>query len=324
MDLELRDVTLSDLDRLAPLVSPFQCDASEHQALIAMWSDIVTSACGVMALAAEPKPPSTVIHFGCGIFVSDQRADEYHRCRDPFISRRLLAAWIAGERPFLNAEEIARANGGSGLNLVLAYYGGRRDDPRADIANYESSRRALRGWNLRSYTAELFLDPPRDNRQWGKSLGYRVLEYPPEKLRAAGIAEDRAPFIWAATRLDAESNPGYATALLFKTFQAPRLGFTRLEQHLLGIALDGATDARIARAAGMSESAVKKHFRRLYEKARAIGVLEGSAVDEGPAQPTRGVELRRHLLSYLREHPEELRPYSRRAAAPSYVTARSS
>jgi DNA-binding CsgD family transcriptional regulator len=315
MDLELRDVALSDLNRLAPLVSPSQCDPSEHGALIAMWSEVVRSSCGVMALAADPKPPFTIVHFGCGIFVSDERADEYHHCRHPLISRGLLAAWLAGERPFLNADEIARANAGSGLNLVLAYYGGRRDDPRADIANYESARRVLRGWNLRTYTAELFLDPPRDNRAWGKSLGYRVLEYSPEKLREDGIAEDRAPFLWVATRLDAQSNPGYATALLFNTFAAPRLGFTRLEQYLLGLALDGATDASIARVARLSESAVKKHFRRLYEKARAIGVLEASAIDEGPARPTRGVELRRHLLSYLREHPEELRPYAKRDVA---------
>jgi DNA-binding CsgD family transcriptional regulator len=309
MGLELRDTTLSDLDRLARLVSPFQCDPSKRETLIAMWSDIIRSNCGVMTLAAEPEPPFTIVHFGCGIFVGDSRAEEYHQCRRPFISRRLLAEWVAGERPFLNAEEIARANAGAGLNLVLTHYGGRRDDPRADIANYESARRTLRGWNLRSFTAELFPDPPRDNREWGKSLGYRVLEYSPERLRADGIEEARAPFIWAATRFDAESNPGYAMALLFGSFMAPRLGFTRLEQHLLSLALDGATDASIARVAGLSESAVKKHFRRLYEKARAIGVL-ALVTDEGPAQPTRGVESRRHLLSYLREHPEEMRPYA--------------
>jgi DNA-binding CsgD family transcriptional regulator len=318
MDLELRDTTLPDLVRLAPLVSPFQCDPSQREALIAMWSEIVKSKCGVLPLAAEPKAPFTIVHFACGVFVSDERANEYHDCRQPFIARRLLAQWVAGERPFLNAQEVARANVSPGLNLVMTHYGGRRDDPRADIANYESSRRALRGWNLRTYTAELSLDPPRDNREWGRSLGYRVLEYSPDRLRADGIAESQAPFIWAATRLDAESNPGYAMALLFRSFAAPRLGFTRLEQHLLSLALDGATDASIARAADFSESAVKKHFRRLYEKARAIGVL-ALAADEGPAQPTRGVELRRHLLSYLREHPEELRPYAGREKTPSAV-----
>lgn len=308
MNLELRDMTLSDLDQVMPLVSALQCDPSQREALRAMLSEIIESACGVATVAADSKPSCAIVHFGVNVFVSERRADEYHRCAYPMIARRMLAEWIAGEHPFLHAEEIGRANAGEGLNLVVPYYGGRRDDPRASIANYESARRALRGWNLRSYTAEMFSDPQHDDRQWGRSLGYRVLEYSPDALRAAGVPDERPAFVWATTRRDAELNPGYGAALLF-TFTAPRLGFTPLEQHLLHLALDGATDPSIARVSGLSQSAVKKHFRVLYEKARVAGVLESAADDSGPEQPTRGVEHRRHLLSYLREHPEELRPY---------------
>lgn len=311
MDLELRAATVSDLDRLTSIVSPFQCDPSQRQRLRAMWSEILTSNSGVATIALDLEHAS-VIHFGISVFVSDRRADEYHRCSRPFIARGLLAEWIAGEHPFLSGDEIARANSTSGLNLVIAYYGGRRDDPRSSIANYESARRALQGWNLRSFTAEMLPDPPRDNREWGKSLGYRVLEYSSEALRAAGISRDPAPFLWAATRPDAESNPGYATALLFQSFVTPRLAFTLLEQRLLCLALDGATDAAIARTARLSQSAVKKHFRVLYHKARAAGVMGASIADESSSKPSRGVEHRRHLLGYLREHPEELRPYARR------------
>lgn len=146
-------------------------------------------------------------------------------------------------------------------------------------------------------------------------MGYRVLEYSPDVLRAAGIPQDRAPLVWAATRRDAKSNPGYAVALLFNTFAKPRLQFTRLEQDLLGLALHGATDASIAHIAGFSESAIKKHFRTLYEKVYAAGVFDGVA-DAGTARPTRGLELRRHLLTYLREHPEELRPTAKSQPIP--------
>lgn len=315
MDLELRDVTVSDLSRLTPLVTPFLCDPLRLEALRAMWSEIVGLRCGIATIAADlGQEPSTIIHFCFGVFVSDQRVDEYHQCRRPLISRRLLAEWCAGERPFLHMDDIARANASLGLNLVMTHFGGRRSDPRSYIANYESSRRAIRGWNLRSFTAEMYSDPPHDNRAWGRSLGYRVLEYSADVLRAAGIPQDQAPFVWAANRRDAELNPGYATALLFTTFAAPRIAFTPLEQHLLTLALDDATDAVIARAAGFSKSAVKKHFRELYEKARAAGVFNGVVTAGEPAEATRGVELRRHLLTYLREHPEELRPYARSAA----------
>jgi DNA-binding CsgD family transcriptional regulator len=324
MDLELREATLSDLNRLAPLVSPFLCDPSERDTLIAMWSELVRSKSVIMPIAADVKPPFAIVHFGCVVFVSDARADEFHQLRRPFIARGLMADWAAGRNPFLNEEEIALANAGSGVNMVTMHYGGQRDDPRADIGNYESARRALRGWNLRTFTTEVTLDARRDNREWGKSLGYRVLEYSQEQLRAAGVASGHDPVIWAATRRGAEENPGYATSLLFRAFAPPRLALTRLEQRLLGLALDGATDAAIARLAGSSESAVKKHFRRLYEKARTGGVLESLAIDDGRGEQTRGVESRRHLLNYLREHPEELRPYARRASAPTGTAASAS
>jgi DNA-binding CsgD family transcriptional regulator len=276
------------------------------------------SRCGISGVAVDAED-SAIVHFFFGLFVSDRRAAEYHECRRPLISRRLLAEWRAGERPFFDAEQIARANAGSGLNFVAAYYGGRRDDPRSSIANYEGSRRAVRGWNLRTYTSEMCTDPQRDNREWGRSLGYRVLEYSPDDVRMAGIPEDWAPFIWAATRRDAEFNPGYATALLFMTYAPPRFAFTPREQHVLNLALDGATDCAIARAASISESAVKKHFRTLYEKVRAAGAFEPLVAGAPAAESTHGVELRRHLLTYLREHPEELRPYSpaRRSRTPA-------
>lgn len=308
MDLELRDAVVSDFDHLLPLVAPFQCDPSKHRALRAMWSDIVGSKCGITSVAADAGQPSVIIHFFFGVFVSDRRADEYHQRRCPLIARRLLEEWIAGERPFLCAEEIARTNAASGLNFVTTHYGGRCSDPRADIANYEGARRALRGWNLRTITIENRDDPQRDAREWGRSLGYRVLEYSPDVLRAAGIAEDRVPFLWTAARRDAEFNPGYGAALLFKTYAPPRFAFTPREQDVLSLAVDGATDPTIARSVGISESAVKKHFRTLYDKVHAAGVFNRLATS-GPAQSTRGVELRRHLVVYLREHPEELRPY---------------
>jgi hypothetical protein len=57
-----------------------------------------------------------------------------------------------------------------------------------------------------------------------------------------------------------------------------------------------------------------------------MGVLEALATDEGPEQRRRGVEVRRRLLGYVREHPEEMRPFagSKRSDARRLVGARPS
>ena len=61
-------------------------------------------------------------------------------------------------------------------------------------------------------------------------------------------------------------DPGYATALLFAIYAAPRFAFTAREEHVLRLAFEDATDLSIARILRISEPAVKKYFRTIYEK----------------------------------------------------------
>jgi DNA-binding CsgD family transcriptional regulator len=309
MDLALRDAAPSDFAQcLALLASPLLCDPARRDALCDFWSEIIRSGAGTAAVAADAADPTMIVHFGFSVFISDERTQEYRRCTTPLLARRLVAEFAAGGYPFLRGPEIARANAHPGLNLLVTHYGRRCGDPRVDIANYESSRRALRGWNLRSFTVECFTEPQRDVRAWGKSLGYDVLEYSPDRLRAADIPLDRAPFLLTAARSELPGNTGYGSNLLFLSFSPPRLGLNARQQQLLSLALDGGTDLTIARAAGISEAAVKKHFRMIYDKVSGAGIVDSLAVKR--TLDKRGAEARRHLLNYLRDHPEELRPYS--------------
>jgi DNA-binding CsgD family transcriptional regulator len=308
MDLALRDATPSDFAQcLALLASPLLCDPARRDALCDFWSEIIRSGAGTAAVAADAVDPTLIIHFGFSVFISDERTQDYRRCTTPLLARRLVEEFAAGGCPFLRGPELARANAEPGLNLLVTHYGRRSGDPRVDIANYESSRRALRGWNLRSFTVECFTESQRDMRAWGKSLGYSVLEYSPDRLRAADIPPNRAPFLLTAARCELAGNTGYGTNLLFLSFSPPRLGLNARQQQLLSLALDGGTDLTIARAAGISEAAVKKHFRMIYDKVSGTGIVDSLAVKR--TLEKRGAEARRHLLNYLRDHPEELRPY---------------
>ena len=231
----------------------------------------------------------------------------------PLVAQRLLADWLRGERPFLSAKEIARANAGPGLNLVAPYYGGvltgGQPDERVYAANYESSRRVFRGWNLRSYTVENFPhDRQRDGEKLGRSLEFRIGEYTAEQLAAAGIPPEEAPWIWMARPEDATSNPAYALTLLFSTYASPTFGFTPKEQEILLLALDGHTDESGGRKTQTPLATVKKRLREIYAKV-AVANPSASALSAPLLDGTRGAETRRHLLNYLRDHPEELRPY---------------
>ena len=319
MDFELRDAAPGDIDTCLPLlVSRFLCPPESHGALRELWREIIAEGNGIAALVLDPATKQ-VIQFGISVFVPDERADEYHACRTPLIAQRLLADWLRGERPFLSAKEIAAANAGPGLNLVVPYYGGvlvdGEPDERMYAADYESSRRVFRGWNLRSHTVEVFPhNARREGDAWGKTMEFRVGEYSAEQLAAAGVPPDHAPCVWMARREDALSNPSYALTLLFSSYAPPHFGFTPSEQRVLMLALDGHTDASIALAIGSSPATVKKRLRDVYAKV-ADAIPAAPALSKSMLNGGRGAETRRRLLNYLRDHPEELRPYDSSASA---------
>ncbi|MEO7203193.1 MAG: hypothetical protein ABIZ82_11440, partial [Candidatus Tumulicola sp.] len=283
--------------------------------LQSMWSEIITTRSGIAALAVDPETKA-IIHFGITVFVGDEQADAYQRCEEPLIAQRMIDAWERGGRPFLSAGEIARANAGAGLNLVVAFYGGaltgESPDERMFAANYESSRRVFRGWNLRSYATEVFpLRGHHDDEKWGETLEFRVGRYTPEQLIRNGIPLDQGPCMWMARREDAQTSPSFALTLLFTSYARPRFKFIQQEQDVLALALDGHTDEAIASITHVSVPTVKKRLRDIY--AKVVDAAPSTPALAGPlADGVRGVESRRHLLNYLRDHPEELRPYDGR------------
>ena len=63
---------------------------------------------------------------------------------------------------------------------------------------------------------------------------------------------------------------------------------------------------------GVSVSAVKKTWRLVYARVAQRAPEVGLDVGDGES---RGREEKQRLLAYLREHPEELRPFARTSAA---------
>ena len=82
---------------------------------------------------------------------------------------------------------------------------------------------------------------------------------------------------------------------------------------MLSLALPGATDEALAEGMNISLSAVKQMWISIYRRAEeSLPELVPDFQMDIPASG-RGREKRRSLL-YLREHPEELRPFSRGGA----------
>jgi DNA-binding CsgD family transcriptional regulator len=110
------------------------------------------------------------------------------------------------------------------------------------------------------------------------------------------------------TRRQSLAEPaGSPISLLFRS-EMPRYYFAASERRVLRAALSGRSDADIAAQFGVTRDAVKKTWRNVF--ARVDHATNGDA--NGAADQTG--HRRRQLLEYIRQHPEELRPFVRPSA----------
>jgi hypothetical protein len=96
-------------------------------------------------------------------------------------------------------------------------------------------------------------------------------------------------------------------------YAPPQFGFSRSGQRLLSSALEGGTDEEVSDKLGISIFAVKKTWPVIYDRVAAClpGLVPANSQTDVWTQ-NRGKQKKQRLLSYLREHPEELRPVSRK------------
>ena len=88
----------------------------------------------------------------------------------------------------------------------------------------------------------------------------------------------------------------------------PRFGFGARQQEMLRLSClrSDFSDEMLAETLTMSVSAVKNWWQAVY---RRVSAAHPDLLPPTDAVKARGPEKRRCLLQYLREHPEELRPY---------------
>jgi hypothetical protein len=238
--------------------------------------------------------------------------DEVHeRLQD--IPLTSIDEWLVDEvlpgTGVLGREEIARANAGAGLHLLMLYFKGE------DAALSEDGRLRLvhemrahifpnfLGYNLRSLTARV-----RHLSQVDSAVqsGCRIMR--DERVPAPLHGE----FLPHPVLLHVERNWVHFGSWIAGVFawQPPIFEFSAAEQRLLALAMRGHRDETIASLCAVGPSTIKKRWDSIL--ARAAGAAPDLFDGDASSPPgRRGREKRTRLLTYLGTHLEELRPYSR-------------
>jgi DNA-binding CsgD family transcriptional regulator len=173
----------------------------------------------------------------------------------------------------------------------------------------EALHLTLSGYRVKEVLAEQIGE---ENLQWMLDAGSRLRRDYSDCFGKGNVSEpesSRRPWLVGLTKEEAFAHPGSSIAGLF-IFTAPRFHFSASQQVLLQHALMGETCEKLAVSLCLSPWTVKKRWHAIYERVADIDIeLLPPPIADGLHATSRGAERRRRLLWYLRQHPEELRPF---------------
>ena len=298
-----------------PVLGPRYGPAIEH--LGTVWRRFLGSD-AVFSIVSEETAPGTMaklIGAYVASLVSDDFAMELATPPLKWIGPELVNRCIHSPVPILTDAEVRHANSTGGVNILVW-----PTAPRTDFENLPEliqGGQALffdtyRGFNIKrlqvqaAHPAEMAVAV--NSGAWrlreGDAVHSRTLEQPSEMAVLQ-------PHMLEVTREMAAQQPGTWVSLLL-AYHKPVIGFTRSEQRLLSAALQGGTDGELSHLLGVSLSAVKKMWASIYLRVQSREQFDLRIEFDESVDGDRGKEKKQKLLVYLREHPEELRPYSLR------------
>lgn len=261
-------------------------------------------------------PCPTICAVGISAFVHDDFVREL-KTRPFWFAPELARRLSRGDSPLLSDRQLREANSCGGLTALVW-------EGRILPAFQENSEvyRKLANVFLEVHRGYLWKEvichqiETVDRLHWSMQIGGLLwdtaaqcytdrIDRDPEEIV-------RNPHVLGLTREIESRRPGSWVGGLFE-YQAPRFGFSRSEQRLLSSALHGGTDQELSDELGISLDTVKKTWRLIYDRVSACSpelVPANLALENGTSE--RGREKKQHLIAYLRDHLEELRPFSRK------------
>ena len=255
--------------------------------------------------------------FGVTVFVGDGFIRDLKTPPHFWIGPELAARIVRGESPLLTYEELREANSRDGLNLVVweGYFRPQDlHDPERVNLGMSAFVEDHRGYRWK----EIIGSQIDSAERLQLSLNSGAMLWNPVSGRWEAPSSEapaqilHKPFVIGLSRDRPQRQAGAWADSLFD-YRPPRIGFAPSEQRLLTCALKGGTDVALSCELHVSLSTVKKTWQGIYNRvASTVPSLFPAVPKTASRDGDRGREKKQHLLAYLREHPEELRPIVRR------------
>jgi hypothetical protein len=249
----------------------------------------------------RPIAGRRIVACGMGVVVACAFADREIRNPRPGLNSRIIAGVASGESAVLSRAQIAAGNAGKGVDFVNMY--GTWRDGILNV-NQLAEVHALLGISFVEHFAGY-----RFNRVLKEAIGHSRIAL----ARATGTYRVVAEFpetesvLAVATPESVLASPYSVAATLYR-YQSPVLRLRPAEQTLLSAALSGKTDAELSAELGLTIETIKKRWLSIFDR---VDQFKPEILNNpGTEGEGRGPQKRHRVVAYIRNHPEELRPYS--------------
>ena len=288
-------------------------DAEARALLPNLWRELLTVGFAETTLLEDWDQPvgQRLVGFSFIVFLTDAFVAAAKAELSPYVNRRIVDAWRAGQSPILGTEAVRAANSGPGLNQHTFHqaYPGMLPSPPPQMLEsvIDAFLQLCSGYQIKEGTIEVYGPQQLEMNMTG---GFRLRNDYGSFYQQPGSdpPPPRRPYLIGISREESAASPGSVVSLIFN-YRPPRFCFRPSEQEMLRRALWGETDDEIARSLFLSVAAVRKRWLAIYERVSGVNpTLFPTPGLSASSEKTRGMEKRRFLLNYLRAHWEELRP----------------
>lgn len=257
----------------------------------------------------DAKPASEAVQgLGSAVFVNVDFLEQHLAEPAPYLAQQILERFLAGQSPLLSRNAMAASQTSEGLHVIgidFAFDQGNWLRPatfRWLPVVQNSAREFLGGYRLGSYYREIF---GRD-LFWITRAGGIRLESDYRKGPHASVSRLpplERPYLVGMNADQAKRRIGSLASTFFQA-QEPQFHFSPAEQDLLLLALRNVSDEESAIVLSVSTHTIKMRWRAAFDR-----ISQNRPDLFPPHEPgtPRGNERRTRLLSYLRDHMEELR-----------------
>jgi hypothetical protein len=302
MPITWRPATWNDIEPGLSIQPKYRGDALVGvTAALEAWKHLIRDrffGSGVFESSSLPRS-QRMVAFGASVLISSEFAEAELANPRPDINSRVIASIHSGRSVLATPHEVARANSGDGVNVLILCGAFRHQilNP-SDLQETQSLSTSgfvevHAGYRIRRVFQETASEPEKDFLR--RSNEFRLVADFPEVGRE----------LFLMTRESVQRLPGSIGNVLFR-FREPVLRLRDSDQELLMAALRGATDQELASGLGFTLSTVKARWRSTIARVEETmpDLVRDVADHEG-----RGAQKRHRVLDFVRTHPEELRPF---------------